>query len=146
MWRAPAILVVVVLILVAIGIVMLASAGGDAHGARAATTYFLQKQLMWLAVALIAGASSAFLIDYHWWRKLATPMLLVAAAGLTVLAIAAIGGHVARFLSPIACNINGATRWIQLGPLRGQPSEFAKFAVVVALAAWMTHAGDAPLI
>lgn len=141
MWRAPTILVIVVLILVAIGIVMLASAGGDAHGARAATTYFLQKQLIWLAVALIAGASSAFLIDYHWWRKLAIPMLLIAVAGLAVLAIAAIGGPVARFLSPVACNINGATRWIQLGPFRGQPSEFAKFAVVVALAAWMTHAG-----
>lgn len=141
MWRAPTILVVTVLLLVATGIVMLASAGGDAHGARAATTYFLQKQLIWLAVALIAGATSAFLIDYHWWRKLAIPMLLFAAAGLVVLAVAAIGGHVAHFLSPIACNINGATRWIQIGPLRGQPSEFAKFAVVVALAAWMTHAG-----
>lgn len=141
MWRAPTILVVVVLILVAFGIVMLASAGGDSHSARAATTYFLQKQAIWLAVAVVAGASSAFLIDYHLWRKLAVPLLVIAVIALAVLAVAAIGGPAGRILRPVACKINGATRWIQIGPLRGQPSEFAKFAVVVALAAWMTHAG-----
>lgn len=128
MWRAPTILVVAILLLVAIGIVMIASAGG---GRATVPSHFLQKQLVWLVVAVAAGVTSAVLIDYHWWRKLAIPLMIVA-----VIALAAV------FIPHVGCRVNGARRWVQIGMLRGQPSEFAKFAVIVALASWMTHAGS----
>ncbi|MEI6219045.1 MAG: FtsW/RodA/SpoVE family cell cycle protein, partial [bacterium] len=129
MWRAPTILVVAVLVLMAIGIVMLASAGSAdvsadiGVGGQTSSQHFLQKQFFWLAVAIMAGAATAVLIDYRWWRKLAIPLAVI-----TVLALAAV------FVPHIGCRINGARRWAQLGPIRGQPSEIAKFAVIVALA------------
>ena len=56
MWKAPSILVGIVLLLLALGIVMLASAssvkGADVH---TDPTYFLKRQVVFLAVALIAG-------------------------------------------------------------------------------------------
>ncbi|MEI6970346.1 MAG: putative peptidoglycan glycosyltransferase FtsW [bacterium] len=130
MWRAPTILVVAILILVAIGVVMLASAGSADAGRQTAPPDFLQKQLIWLAVAICAGVASAVLIDYHWWRKLAVPLLVIGVIGL-----------LAVFVPHVGCKVNGARRWVQLLGFRGQPSEFSKFAVIVALASWMTHAG-----
>ena len=39
----------------------------------------------------------------------------------------------------IGSAVNGARRWIRLGPLQIQPSELAKWAVVLFLAYWLTH-------
>ena len=38
----------------------------------------------------------------------------------------------------IGVQINGARRWIRLGPVQLQPSELAKWAVVLFLAYWLT--------
>src|SRR5262249_19441497 len=35
--------------------------------------------------------------------------------------------------------MNGATRWLKLGPVQVQPSEMAKWAIVLFLAWWMTY-------
>jgi len=43
-------------------------------------------------------------------------------------------------LSPLGSTVKGAQRWIQLGPIRFQPSEIAKLAVILALAALLTAA------
>jgi cell division protein FtsW len=39
----------------------------------------------------------------------------------------------------VGVSVNGARRWLPLGPLQVQPSELAKWAVVLFLAWWMTH-------
>ena len=43
-------------------------------------------------------------------------------------------------LSPLGSSVKGAQRWMQLGPIRFQPSEIAKLAVILALAALLTAA------
>jgi len=130
MWKTPTILVGIVLLLLALGIVMLASAssvkGGDAHKD---PNYFLRRQLVFLAAALVAGVAAAS-VDYHRWQKWWLPVAILAAGVLVLVLIPHIGSK-----------IGGSRRWLKLGPVSVQPSEFAKFALVVALAAWISWTG-----
>ena len=45
-------------------------------------------------------------------------------------------------LSPLGSSVKGAQRWMQLGPIRFQPSEIAKLAVILALAALLSAAAQ----
>jgi cell division protein FtsW len=63
-------------------------------------------------------------VDYHRYRKLAWPLFV---AAIVLLAGVLIFGK----------RINGATRWFIYGPLRFQPSEFAKYVLVLVLAFWL---------
>ena len=74
-------------------------------------------------------------VDYHRWRTLAWPLLLLALAALVVVVL--------PFTGSIAPSINGARRWIQLGPVNFQPSELARFAIVVWTAMLAAKKGDA---
>ncbi len=47
-------------------------------------------------------------------------------------------------LTPIGADVKGAQRWIPIGPLQFQPSEFAKLGVVLALATLLS-AGPSPI-
>ncbi len=72
-------------------------------------------------------------IDYHYWRKFAWPLLLVASVALLILLL--------PFTHAIAPERNGARRWIEAG-FRIQPSELAKFVVVVWTAMLAAKKGD----
>ncbi len=125
------VLFVAVVLLVLTGLLMIYSASAmqiylPAAGAPALPYFFLVKQ--GIAVLLGAGLmTGALLVDY---RHLNRPRLV--ALGLVVLA----GTLVAvLFRAPI----NGTRRWIDLGVLSVQPSEFAKLGLVVALAAFLSR-------
>ena len=62
-------------------------------------------------------------IDYHRWRRLATPLLLVSLGFLLLVLVPGVG-----------VGANGATRWIGVGSLTFQPAELAKFALLVWVA------------
>ncbi|TFH16440.1 MAG: putative lipid II flippase FtsW [Lentisphaerales bacterium] len=133
MWKIQSILIAIVLALLALGIVMLASTssvkGDSKHDD---PQYYVNRQIVWLGVALVAGLLSAFVIDYHWWRKAAIPLSL-----FSIILLALV------FVPHVGLKVSGASRWIRLGSFRiGQPSELAKLASVVMLASWMTHAGS----
>ena len=126
-------LLLIVVALVGLGIVMLASTSS----ARGAATYsdpqyFLKRQLVWLFIAVCAGFVLAR-FDYHLWRE--RPVLLGLAIGavLCMLLLVLIPGFRVK--------VGGSCRWLRLGPLSVQPSEFAKIAVVLGLAAWAAHVG-----
>lgn len=61
-------------------------------------------------------------IDYHFWKKISKPLIL---AAVILLVFVLFAGSSAK----------GATRWISLGPLSFQPSELAKFALVIHFSA-----------
>jgi cell division protein FtsW len=105
--------------------IYLPSAGGPSQ-----PLYFVFKQ----GVALLLGTLLTIGVARLDYRRLNDPRLV--AAGL-VLLVAAL---VAALLSP---PINGTHRWIDLGVLTVQPSEFGKIGLVVALAALLSRrAGD----
>ena len=119
-------LVLVTLGLVAFGLVMVYSAS-SARAALAADdpAYYLKRQALY---ALVGLALLVFLsrFDFRRLRQL-VPALLVGSFVL-LLAVLALGAPV-----------NGARRWLTLGPLAVQPSEIAKLALALWVAAYLSR-------
>jgi cell division protein FtsW len=128
MWKTASVIVCVALLLVTIGVIMLQSTGAirgeavykDAH-------FFLKRQAVALAVGFVAFLLASR-IDYHRWRALA-PLLAIGTVALLVMAI----------LPGVGVNVKGSSRWLRMGPITVQPSEFAKFSSIVALSWWMSR-------
>lgn len=125
-------IVALVLLLTGIGLVAVYSASfaiglndyGDAN-------YFIIRQVMGVGGGLMAMVVIARM-DYHTLRRLSPLILFVALCGLALVLVPGIG-H----------GSNGAHRWIRLGPLPPlQPSEFAKLAMVIYIAAWLAAKGQ----
>jgi cell division protein FtsW len=91
---------------------------------------FFRKHLSSIALGAIVAVVASRLPSER-YRGLAYPVLLGALAALVLVTIPGIG--VAR---------GGARRWLHLGPVSIQPSEFAKFAVVLYLARSLAKKGD----
>jgi cell division protein FtsW len=90
--------------------------------------YFAKRQAVWAGFGFLA-LLVLMLSDYRWLRWFAPPIVLVSI--LLLAAVVGFGDHV-----------NGARRWISIGPLSAQPSEFAKFAVLIYLSAWLAAKGE----
>lgn len=95
---------------------------------------FFWKQLSGAAAGAIA-LSIVSRIDYHRWRTLAWPVLGLAVAMLLI--------PLLPFPESIRPYRNGAHRWVSLGPLNFQPSEVARFAIVVWVAMLAAKKGEA---
>ena len=95
------------------------------------TGFFAKRQLIGMALGGVAFAACS-LIDYRVWRRL-SPLIILGAVILLV----------AVLLPGIGYSQSGARRWIQIGSLPAlQPSEFAKLAIVIYVAAWLASKGD----
>ena len=112
-----------ILVLLFIGIVMVYSASSyyalyqkDVYN----TEFYFYKEITWSIVGVI-GMLVTMSIDYHYYKKW-TPWLVLITLVFLVLVLF------------VGSNINGAVRWIRLGPLSFQPSELAKYVVVLYLA------------
>ena len=95
--------------------------------ARYAHTHFLLRHAMSLGVAF-AVALLTFQVPVSTWEKLA-PWLFVASLVLLILVL----------IPFIGKGVNGARRWISLGFMNFQPSELAKFAVLLYAADYMVR-------
>jgi cell division protein FtsW len=90
-------------------------------------TYFLSRHLLWLVMAMSA-ALIAYQVPLTLWEKFARPMFLVSVVLLAMVLIP----HVGKV-------VYGARRWIGLGPLSFQPSELAKFTVLLYASDYMVR-------
>jgi cell division protein FtsW len=121
-WEGPALLLLTVLLL-SFGLVTLYSASAImAQSAGLADYHFVVRQAAGGAMGLVALVLAARL-DYRWLRRLAWPLV---AGVILLLLVTVLPGTEA-----IAPRINGARRWLIVGPVAVQPSEFAKFALIV---------------
>jgi cell division protein FtsW len=116
--------ILVTFLLVVYGLVMAYSASAaEAYFRHDSSFYFVKRQLLWV----LLGVSAMWVlsrVDYVRWRRAAVPL-----AGLVLV------GLVAVLVEGIGTSIYGARRWIVVGGQSLQPSEFAKLAAVVLVAA-----------
>jgi cell division protein FtsW len=116
-------LLTVVVALNLFGLVMVLSASSvTALDTESSSWYFTVRQGLWLVIGL-AAMTVVMRIDYHVWRRLATPLLAVSGVLLVLVLVPGVG-----------VTINGASRWLGYGPFSLQPSELAKLAVLVWVA------------
>lgn len=130
MYRVLWFLGVSVLALLAMGLLVLASAGGvNGLDIYHDSYHFLTRQSGFLVVGL-ATLFAAACFDYHKWRE--CPWLTV------LFYLGVVGLMSAVFLFP---EVKGSHRWIPIGPIRLQPSELGKLAAVVAMSVFLDRAG-----
>ncbi|MBO5136127.1 MAG: putative lipid II flippase FtsW [Clostridia bacterium] len=90
--------------------------------------YFFNRQLLW-AIIGSAGMFAVSMIDYRLYRKHIMKIVLGALFLIIIVLIPGIGQV-----------INGARRWIKIGPISFQADEFAKIMIIIFLAnAISTH-------
>ncbi len=124
-WReADPAMLILTLILVGFGLLSIFSA--DARDL--SLTGALAKQAMFAVIGCVLMVLLA-LFDYRMWRLLSLPMY---GAALILLAL----------VLKIGEAIAGAQRWFVFGPVSFQPSEPAKLATIVLVAAFITMRGD----
>lgn len=119
---------ILLLMILTVGTVMLFSASSVyADHYRGDSFYYIKKQIQFIVLGLIAMYILS-LIDYRYWEKLTWPIYF-AAMGLVALAIIMNWG-------------DSIKRWIYLGPFQFQPSEIAKFALILAVSNLIIKFGD----
>jgi cell division protein FtsW len=116
-------LLLAVALLVVFGLMMVYSA---TFMLRSDSGYFLKRQILWAALGLIMLVLTSRL-DYVLLRRLALPIMGL--SSLSLLAVLAVGR-----------NTNGTRIWFLEGSV--QPSEFAKLAFIIYIAAWLASKGD----
>lgn len=118
-------LLFIVVFLVGFGLIMVYSTSsytasldyGDA-------AYFFKKQALF-AVMGIAAMLFISKVDYHFLKRLT--LIAFLGIGIMTLAVLVVGSA-----------SGGSTRWLQIGPIRFQPSELAKMAIIMYVAAATT--------
>ncbi len=116
-----------VLVLLTIGLIMLFSASyAFSYTYYGNSYFFIVRQAVFAAIGVAVMLFFAH-IDYHFWRKLAWPVYAVAFSLLVLLLI----------LPPMLKGMS-VKRWIVIGPLNFQPSEIAKFAIILLFAHLIT--------
>ena len=110
-----------ILILLAFGLIMVFSASyADAETRYGDSFYFIKRQSVMVVIGLVfMVVASRFPLSFY---KSVAPLAYVISAVLLILVLI------------LGSTGGGAQRWIELGPLRFQPSEIAKYSLILMLA------------
>jgi rod shape determining protein RodA len=111
-----------VFLLTGVGLVLIASAT-HTEALRTGVNYFVQRQGLFLSVDVLL-VILLLRLDYHVLKQVALPLYVIT---LILLLGVMFFGH----------STMGAQRWIRLGPVIFQPSEFSKVFIIVCLAAFL---------
>jgi cell division protein FtsW len=124
-------LVWVVVALLMWGMVMVYSASiampDNPKFAKYSQTHFLVRHIISISIGF-GVALLAFQVPLETWEKNARPLFIFALVLLAAVLIPFIGK-----------GVNGARRWISLGVMNFQPSEFAKLAVIIYASDYMVR-------
>ncbi len=132
-WRRshPALLCIVVGLLCLLGLMMVLSASSvEALHDYGGAWLFFQRQLLWLVLG-VGALAATIRLDYHRWRRPSGPFVVVCLVLLVLVLIPALG-----------LEVSGSRRWLGWGPLRIQPSELAKLALLIFAADLLARRAD----
>ncbi len=117
-----------VLSLLTLGIIMVHSASVDyADRVMGNSAYFLARHFAFVVLGLL-GAAMVMRSRIRWWEQGGPYLLLFGIALLILVLVPGIGVYV-----------NGSSRWIKLGIVNIQPSEFMKLFMVVYVAGYLVR-------
>lgn len=117
----------IVLILLSIGLVMLFSASYSYSWTYYGNSYRFITRQAGFAVAGVALMLILSKVDYHCYRKLAWPLYAITVAVLFLLLI----------LDPMVSGMD-VKRWLVIGPINFQPSEIAKFSIILLFSSYLS--------
>lgn len=117
------ILLVTTLSLVALGLVMIFIASNVMAQSQYQDPYYFVKRQVFYSLLGLGALLLGRKINYHNYKRWVYHILFISLLSLVLVFAPGIGGKV-----------RGAARWLRLGPLTLQPSEFAKLAMVIFLA------------
>ena len=112
-------LILPVIFLSSLGILTLISAGAS----RTDPYILAKKQALWMSIAMLAAFAAAF-VDLKMLRKMSIPLAVISVIALLIVLLA-------------GKEVNGARRWLEIGPLVVQPSDLAKFALIILLSSYL---------
>ena len=119
-------LLTAVLSLIGFGFVMVMSASmPEAQTLTGNPFYFMTRHMGYLVGCLVI-AGFVLRVEMQTWQRWSPMLLLV--VGLMLLAVLVVG-----------TTVNGATRWLSLGPIRIQVAEVAKFAFAIYMAGYLVR-------
>lgn len=122
------ILVTLVILLTIFGVIMVGNASVvEAYRDFGDKFYYFKLQAQWAGLGFLAFGLASF-FNYRFLKKLAAPLIILAIIFLTLVLIPGVGTKAL-----------GARRWLGFGGFSFQPAEFAKFALIVYLAAFLSN-------
>ncbi len=120
-------LVGLLLITVVFGLIMLSSASSVAGFEKFDDSYyFVKRQLLYGVLLGLPALWALSRIDYHIWKKLAFPLIVINVIMLLLVVVPGVG-----------VELLGARRWINLGGILFQPSELVKLTFLLYLGVWL---------
>ena len=111
-----------VLILLSVGIIIVFSASAPVSYSNYQDVYYILKKQLIYAILGVVAMFITMNVDYRIYSRFATLMLVISIVMLVAVLIPGIG-----------IEENGATRWLKY-PIRFQPSEIAKIAIILYFA------------
>ncbi|MCC8149934.1 MAG: putative lipid II flippase FtsW [Lachnospiraceae bacterium] len=121
-------LLFLIIFLLGFGLVMLYSVSAyEAQSEFGDATHYLRLQIRNILIGLVCMAFTTA-IPYQWWKKLWVSRSVYALSFLLCLAVIVMGS-----------DANGSQRWLEIGPIMFQPSEVAKVALIIYLAAVLSR-------
>ena len=121
-----------VTVLLALGVVIVGSASTSiAERQTGDAFYYLWRQLSYITVGLGLAAGILF-IPLRVWERFGLGLILTS-VGLLIMV----------FIPGLGHEANGSLRWIRLGPVNAQVSEFVKLFVILYLAGYMVRHNEA---
>lgn len=110
------------------GIMLMSASSVLGHDLQGDPYFFARHQLFYGIIPGLVTLVVTMCIPYRVWWRAVLPFLVTVFVLLLLV-----------FVSPFGLTYGGASRWVAVGPISVQPAEFAKFAVILYLAALMAN-------